>query len=279
MKKMLLLLLAALLLCQTALADVVVEVQDDFWAQHRSDCDYVYRKYTANGADGYVALYESPSSRKQTETVQNGQSLAGQWHYTDQSGDTWLALTEYEENEGYEKVRGWVNTAQCIAIPDHTSFTALHESEFVGFDPAFADAFAGLDTIVLWSYPCSGEAAATDISTQWFRENSTPADAFGTCWVDSQGRTWGLSAYCYGIRNTWVCLSDPANAEIEKDATVVPETETVYPPAQSVPAPQSGGLGVTALILVGAVVACTAALIPILFRKKHRERPQHGADS
>lgn len=279
MKKMLLLLLAALLLCQTALADVLIEVKDDFWQSHRSECESVYRQYTANGKDGYVALYESPVSGKQTETIKNGETLAGQWHYTDQSGDTWLALTNYVANEGYETVRGWVNTAQCIAIPDHTSFAGLHESEFTSFDPVFSSAFDGLDTLTLWTYPCSGKAVATDISTQWFQENTTPAEAFTTCWVDSQGRTWGLSAYCYGIRDAWVCLSDPANAEIAKDSTVVPQTQTVYPPAQTVPAPQSSGLGTTALILVGAVVVCTAALIPILFRKKRWERPQHGADS
>lgn len=279
MKKMLLLLLAVLLLCQSAMADVLVELKDDFWEKHQNECDYVYRQYTTNGKDGYVALYESPVSGKQTETVANGQPLAGMWHYTDQRGDVWLAISDYIADQGYEAVRGWVNTSDCLANADHTSFAALHESEFVGFDPAFLDAFAGLDTLVLWSYPCSGETVADDVSTEWFRSNTTPAEAFTTCWVDGQGRTWGLSTYCYGIRNAWVCLSDPGNAEIEKDPAVVPETGTVYPAAQTLPDPKQGGPGTLAVVLVAAVVLVTAIVIAVLFRKKRPGRSNPGANS
>ena len=60
MKRAYALLLTLLLLGTTATADVLIEPSDDFYRTHAEECEYLDRSYTANGKEGYVALYQSP---------------------------------------------------------------------------------------------------------------------------------------------------------------------------------------------------------------------------
>ena len=69
MKRACALLLTLLLLGPTATADVLIEPSDDFYRTHAEECEYLDRSYTANGKEGYVALYQSPKSSRQRETV------------------------------------------------------------------------------------------------------------------------------------------------------------------------------------------------------------------
>ena len=94
MKRACALLLTLLLLGPTATADVLIEPSDDFYRTHAEECEYLDRSYTANGKEGYVALYQSPKSSRQRETVGNGAVLRGRWIYR----GTWLAVEE-EDSE------------------------------------------------------------------------------------------------------------------------------------------------------------------------------------
>lgn len=252
-------------------ADVLLEVNDGFWKKHHKECDYYFRRYTVNGTEGYAVLWESPVSSRQEEVLANGTEIWSNWHYTDARGETWCTVQTGEiNNQGYEEVSGWIKTSECLAVPDYISFREAHEQEFVEYDPAYDGAFDGLETVTLWEYPCSGTVAAEGVGAEWFRENTTPAQTFSVCWRDPQGRMWGYVSYCYGIRNTWVCLDDPSSAGLETDDSVLPRDAVIYPPADQLPPARSGASGLAAGGVL-AVTAVTAALIWFFFfRKKEK---------
>lgn len=259
MKRLCTLLLALTLLTTAALADVLIEPNDDFYASHRGECEYLYRQYTANGEKGYVILYESPKSSRERENVANGEVLLSLWSYQ----GAWLAIQGERDD-----IRGWVELADCVPVPDYLSFQDHHGEEFVPFDGAAYDhAFDGLEKVVLWSYPGTDQEGQ-EVSAEWFQDsNRDMRELFDSCWEDGQGRMWGFVGYCYGIRNTWLCLSDPANLALEADPTVIPQDDHQYPAISILPAPSSGVSGLT-MGLVALVVVATAGLIPMVFRRK-----------
>ena len=118
MKRGCALLLTLLLLGTTATADVLIEPSDDFYRTHAEECEYLDRSYTANGKAGYVALYQSPKSSRQRETVGNGAVLRGRWIYR----GTWLAV----EEEDSEELRGWVELSECVPVADYRSLEEVH---------------------------------------------------------------------------------------------------------------------------------------------------------
>lgn len=276
MKKRWICLLSLCLLCVylfpiTAHGDVIVGLDDSFWTKNEDLCDYFYRAYTVNGAEGYGILWESPISSRQREVVANGATVSGDWHYTDDNGETWLAVSEAGPGLS-DTVRGWIKTSECLPVPDYISFREEYGEEFVGYDTSYDHAFDGLDQVALWKYPCSGESDPSMVDADWFQQIEDLGKTLSTCWRDPQGRLWSFVGYCYGIRNTWVCLDDPANvqpgtASLEAGESLLPQDATVYPPAETLPSPD-GGVTLLTIVAVLAVVAVTAVLLWILFLKK-----------
>lgn len=250
-------------------ADVLIGIDDSFWQAHQDDCDYLYRTYTVNGEQGYAVVWESPVSSRQEEVLANGTPIRSNWHYTDGQGETWCAVMTGEMNSrGYETIRGWIKTSDCLADPDYISFREAHEQEFVEYDPAYDKALEGLETVVLWTYPCSGSIAADGIDAGGLQDMRS----FDTCWRDSQGRMWAFVGYCYGVRNTWICLDDPANPELEvkADESVIPRDGVVYPAASRLPDVKNGVTGLTVAAVL-AVVAVTVVLLWVFFGRKRRK--------
>jgi len=258
--------LSVSLLPAVASADVLIEVDDSFWEKNRDKCEYFYRRYTVNGPEGYAALWESPGSSRQEEVLANGTELWSTWHYTDGSGEIWCAIPADEASENGYKVRGWIRTSDCLAVPDNISFKEAHGTEFEKYDSSYDHVFDELDEVVLWTYPCSGITAAEQIDADWFKEKRD----FDVCWRDPQGRMWAFVGYCYGIRQTWICLDDPANNALGIDEEVLPQEAAVYPPADKLPSPDNGVTGL-AIAAVLAVVAVTAILLWFFFEKKRSE--------
>ena len=277
-KKMLVCLLAVCLLSMGLLpakvhADVLIEIDDSFWQAHQNDCDYLYRTYAVNGEQGYAVVWESPVSTRQKAVLANGTPIRSIWHYTDGKGETWCAVMTGERDiRGYEKVSGWLKTSDCLVNPDYISFREAHEQEFVEYDPAYDNALEGLETVVLWTYPCSGSMEAEEMDVRGVQDMR-----FDTCWRDSQGRMWAFVSYCYGVRNTWICLDDPANQELEADENIIPQDTAVYPAADHLPAAKNGVTGLT-IAAVLAVVAVTTVLLWFFFAGKHRsgEKKRQG---
>ena len=271
MKKVVIFLLLFSLLATVASADVLLELDDDFWQSHMDECQYLYRSYTVNGEEGYAALWESPESNRQRETLANGEQVSGNWLYT-ADGETWCAVQSGEiTGDGYEKIRGWIRLSECIPVPDYISFEQSFGDAFVPYDESYDNAFDGLETFVMWSYPGSGHIVADDMDAEWFADRSL-GEQLGAFYLDGEGRYWGYSAYCYGLRNTWICLSDPANTDLPEDPEIREELEkaaTVHPAAENVPEP-ANRMPILVISLVVAVTIVTALLIFFFFRKKKR---------
>lgn len=266
MKKLVLFLTTALLLATTAFADILITLDDSFWRAHQDDCAYRYRSYTVNSPAGYAALWESPTSSKQTETLPNGTKLGGLWHYTDKTGETWLAAQSGEQSEnGDEIIRGWCRTSDCLVVPDEVSFEEAHGAEFEGWDPAYDGIFDRVEEVVLWKYPGSGEVEGTlKEIPDWMRD--FPDTELDVCWRDPQGRMWAYLSYIFGYRNVWICLDDLGNTDFEKDESILPPQGPAYPAADKLPPPSSGTGGLT-IAAVAAVVAVTILLLWMLFQK------------
>ena len=65
-------------------ADVIWEPMDDFYEEHREECRYVNRNFTANGPDGEVIVYKSPENPTVVDTWENGFSAYISFVYTDE---------------------------------------------------------------------------------------------------------------------------------------------------------------------------------------------------
>lgn len=260
MKKVMAFFLLAMLLATSALADVIIEPADDFYNAHSSECEYLPRKYTTNGPEGYVALWKSPASPQQTETMKNGETVWCGFLYTDGAGKVWGTVFGEDFRE---ELRGWADLSEWVAVPDYLDFEEAYGGEFVDYDSKWGGTMDGYEEVYLWDYPCSGGEPRT-MTPSWFSNEGT---AIKTCWVDGEGRTWGFSAYAGGIRNTWVCLSDPANPDIPADPAVLKSDVKWVAPAGELP--QAGTqMPVMTIALVAGVVAVTAVLIVVLYRKK-----------
>lgn len=153
-----------------ATADVLIEPSDDFYRTHAEECEYLDRSYTANGKAGYVALYQSPKSSRQRETVGNGAVLRGRWIYR----GTWLAV----EEEDSEELRGWVELSECVPVADYLSFEEVHGGEFVPYDRALDTNFADIENVVLWTYPGSGKIAWAEADAGGSGKTSRPPRHF-----------------------------------------------------------------------------------------------------
>lgn len=265
-KRLGVLLLALLFIVSTpglARADVLVEPRDDFYEKHRDTCVYQSRQYLANGAEGYATLWKSPASSTQTENVANGEILNVDFVYTAADGTKWGGVWGAEA----EELRGWVRLDDCLVLPDYIAFAEAYAEAFVDFDPAYADALADVETVALWKYPGSG-MLVSEVEAEWFHDDMSGAGyVFDRCYVDADGRFWGFCQYCYGIKNTWICLSDPANTTLAADAAILPLNGELILAAAHIPAP-GAGIPMLAVILVVALAAVTALLIWLLFRKK-----------
>ncbi len=246
-------------------ADLLVEVDDSFWRAHQDECAYYYRSYTVNAPEGYAAIWASPLSSKQREVLANGVSIYSNWHYTDDAGEIWCAVMAGEMNhQGYDTIRGWMKTSDCMVRADHIQFEEVYGQEFVKYKGTYGEALADAETVVLWEYPCSGEIRAEEIDAEWFDNWN-----IGPCWQDPRGRMWAYVSYCYGIRSTWICLDDPANPYLEADESILPQTEVIYPAADQLPEVKSGVTG----LMVGAVLgvmAVTGLLLWVFFVKKRK---------
>lgn len=246
-------------------ADVLIEIDDSFYRGHQKECDYFFRRYTVNAPEGYAAIWESPLSSRQREILANGVSFYTNWHYTDDKGETWCAvMTGKMNDQGYDTIRGWMRTSDCLAETDYISFRETYGEEFVEYNRAYGKALEEAETVVLWTYPCSGEVRADGIEAEWFDGRD-----FDVCWQDPQGRMWAFVGYCYGIRNTWICLDEPANAELEADGSILPQTEVIYPAADHPPGAKSGVSGLAAGAVLG-VTAVTGLLLWVFFGRKRR---------
>lgn len=262
MKKLFCLCLAALLLLAnlpTVRADVIFEpMDDDFYEEHRDECEYHDRSYTANGPNGDVTVYESPISDRVIKTVDNGESLWVSYIYEDENGILWGCTGDWSEESG------WVPMPYLALIYDHISFAEEYGHSFLEEAGELDESWQGKE-IYFWEYPGSSDPYSMEL-----QEDYMPG--YDRVYVDGNGDRWGRLTYYFGIRDCWINLDAP-DADF---ATLYPDgVEGPTQPVQSKPSkhadeikPQPTFDTTLVVICVAAVVVVSALLLILLKRKR-----------
>lgn len=219
-------LLIAVFLCLSAVpavrADVIFEPEDSFYWEHRGECVYNSRTYTANGPDDLTTVYRSPQSFMVVERVPNGQSLWISYLYQDESDIQWGYCENYEENWS-----GWIPMDYLVLQYDYLCF----QEEFAD---RIADESGSLpessgQEVYFWNYPGGGDSCTMVLEGEYLPE-------YDSVFTDDAGRKWGYVGYYMGVRNVWVCLDAPTadyqslyaeHAPQQVTHPTAPETEPV----------------------------------------------------
>jgi hypothetical protein len=264
--------LLALLTCLPALADVIWEPNDDFYNKHRDACTYENRSYTAAGADGAVTLRREPGSKKAVATVKNGGVLRVGFTYTDANNVKWGVVEASLDKAGNvmadysgQRVTGWTRMSDLSLVYDYISFAEEHQNEFKPYEGSYEE-FKAVDNVVFWTYPGSGVTVG---SPRELEDNFKLSDTY----TDADGRLWGFVPYYYGIKNVWVCISDPSGAELKVTTSpaVTPSPAVTEAPFHSQPVVLTNPAPLILVIgIVAAVVILTGVLIAVFWKKNSK---------
>ena len=256
------------LLSGFALADVIYQPDDDFYNSHAGDCEYLNRDYYANGESGYMELFNKPDGSS-LGFADNGGVFHVQFTY--KSGDTTWGVVEYStsgdklipSNENDFKT-AWIKLSDALLKYDYISFDEDHSAEYTPYDGDYTE-LADINNIVMWTFPCSGENNGTIDSID---ENF----AVQSVYTDSEGRKWGFVSYYYAIKNFWICISDPASADIAAEAVEAPALYSPEPGSE----PISSANDKTTVIIfcVAGAVLIAGVLIAVTNKKKATETEQ-----
>ena len=212
---LLLCLLLAAAMCVPALADVIFEPPDSFYQSNTKNCIYINRSYTANGKNGAVDIVKEPASADKVATINNGNVFYVSHTYKDKSGAEWGVVMFNPDGSGnlgktdYSKAKnGWIKMADMKLVYDYISFAEDHKNEFKPYTGSY-DALKSAGKVVFWTYPGSGVIAGT-VESKNLDKNFAVNDTY----TDKDGRVWGGISYYFGIRDAWICLSDPAGEKI-----------------------------------------------------------------
>ncbi len=216
MKRWMIILLLALLLCALAMpaaADLVVLPDNNFYKSHRGECVSENRAYYANGPEGYVLAHTSPES-PDGKPLRNGEVF----HVSNIYQDRW-GLVSYnvrtmdrqnmtESNRAY----GWVDLNDMVADYDDISFAADHAAEIVETNLELDT--RSLTAVACYKYPGSGIVVDRPNANRI----GSNENAFTAKFIDPAGRTWGYVPKSYNHRDAWwICLDAPNDASLPPD--------------------------------------------------------------
>ncbi|MFB0921650.1 MAG: hypothetical protein QMB62_12360 [Oscillospiraceae bacterium] len=245
-----------------ALADAIWEPNDDFYRAHFDDCTYVNRQYYSNGETGYMEFFTAPGGTS-LGFADNGKLFNVQFSY--KLGDEVWGVATYSKDgeklvpvsDGDEKC-GWFKLSDAELKYDYQSFDEAHNTEYKPYEGDRSE-FKDVQSVVVWTFPNSGESNGTlDKVDENFEVQSV--------YTDIDGVQWGFVNYYYGMKNFWVCLSNPTDASIAAKDVPVPEFHTPSP--DSKPTQSGNDLTTVIVICVAAAILCTAVLFAALNRKK-----------
>lgn len=260
-----------LALCVPARADMLWEpLGNTFYDRHSAACKYIGRNYYANGGEGFVTLWDAPDGSMVEAQYENGTRLCVYWQYQD-----WGCITVFVKNG--DDINGWVPMADLKLIYDHISFEEEYGDQFRDYGGEFAD-YGGRegDELWMWETPLDGEPMEKTTMQAEFLEalqgGRNDRSYISKIYTDESGRNWGFVSYMFGFRNFWILLDDPACTSIM--TSCIPEVDQMIASGDLV-APQPPKLpakSYTPYILVGTVVAVTAALLAIFYGKKRKHQ-------
>lgn len=270
MKRLFTLLLALPLvlgLSAPALADVIWEPEDDFYAAHSDECAYVNRSYILNGPEGYVELFRAPGQSAAADRLPNGAVLRVSFVYPGES-PAW-ALVEYARDGdgggqnayGHGSSTGWIAMDSLVVQYDSQSFQEEHAGELRPYQGESLDALPKDGAVQFWAYPGAAESYEMTLDSSYMERPE-----FDLVYTDPDGRLWGHCVYYMGNRDFWICISEPTETDL-------PVTEIHYdltPAADptDIPAPS---LLARPMVLAGILVATVAAVTLLLLVRYRRK--------
>lgn len=271
MKKLICILLCAILFTVPVFADVAVEPYgNDFYMKHMDECDFKNHNYYVNGDEGYVTLWESPEAKKPLRNFENGETV-----FISVTYDDWGA-TEYRKDNG-EWVTGWLPMDGLVERYESRHFCSEFASEIFEDESlryALEDYECSGDGVYFYTYPGSGETMYCIEAESIEMWGNMPS--FDSFYTDADGHTWGSVPYYYGIKSCWVCLDDPENAELPMLIDRRPEfkgqdnTADIQSaePVRGEPLKSENTTAVY-IAVAGIAVAVVAAALIIFKKKKH----------
>ena len=236
----------------SASADVIFEPENNFYERHSDECSYFDRSCLA-GADTY--LWDAPNLVTGDRKAQEGEKIYISFVYTDKDGIEWGLA---------ESLDKWVLMADLYLEYGTPEFMEEHSDQIYEGNPYL---LSDGTVFVSWSYPESGYIDQADASVMDDYEITT-------FYTDPDGRLWGYTAYMYGTRDVWICLSDMEDTSIPQRA----EHELI--PAQEIDASQiaavkeSGQFSVLFLVIPVIIIAGIAGFLIWWFwirQKRDRE--------
>jgi hypothetical protein len=258
--------LALVCLMLTALAipvtaDIIYEPNNLFYVTHSKDCEYLrVRHYLANTEAGYAYLYQSPDNPMTVRAYPNGEEVAITWLYTASDGAQWGMIGDES---------GWICLADWSLVYDSREFLKDHETECVPFEGESAAEIPATEEkpVIAWSYP-GGDRAKYTLSS------GNVAYFVGQTYTDANGTVWGHIGYMYGMRDFWVCLSNPYDESVGGYALPDHEITLKQEPVAADDIPVSDGNKVMLIavgVLIVGVVIGTTVIIRVAFVKKNKQ--------
>ncbi len=267
---------------KTARADVIWTPENSFYEKNYDDCDYVGRRYYANGPKGYVSVVKEPGAREVLDFIPNGEIFYVSMSYDKGITDTW-GLVQYKMDRDNRPVEdyswdddatvGWIDMDSLVVVYDGQSFAEEHKAgikETGGTDmPQVSMPDHGV--IYLWEYPGSGELYGKVDSLEGKME-------FDKTYEDEDKNIWGHSVYYYGYKDFWVNISSPGEEHPKAMEIKKPELVPAMSRSDLDGLPKTGQDKMALPVIVGGlivfVIAVTGALIHGMSVRKGRKDPE-----
>lgn len=250
---------AVLILMVPVSADIIWEPEDSFYEKHRDECTHVGRQYEMAGYDGAVAVWNAPNGRM-SETVSNGERGTVQFSWSG-SGTVWGYISGYSGDWNHG---GWVPMDDLSLVYDSRQFMEDHEAEIVSADPVPVE----FHSAVLYGYPGGPAGRVMDEYAAYMPFS----EVFTSIYTDENGLRWGYVGYYMGRIDSWVCLDDPLNENLNTNVVPVsPSASQLRGSAAVTPAAGRQPQLVLAVALVAIVAAATAFIIHKTHPRKKTE--------
>ena len=247
-------------LAAPARADSLWEPNNRFYERHADECQYLGRSFYANGAEGYITLWDAPGGYLVKGQFSNGFIL---WVYY-QFEDWVYAVVWGDEGE----ISGWAPIEDFALEYDHLSFAEEYADAIYPYCGQFADYDGDAEEIVFYEYP--GAPVSKDVrKAAWGLDEliGRGGDSYiQSVFVDEDGRTWGYVGYLYGRINGWFCLDEPEGRNFPVRQVGTPELTEAREPTLPV-------RGYVPYILSGVLVLAAVALAAVLLARR-RKRTQ-----
>ena len=262
MKRIFSLILALMLLpalVPAVSADVIVEPQDSFYWEHRGECIRTERCYFADGPENVAVVYRSPESAAVVVRVKNGLELWISYVYEDENGYSWGLCEYYGEEDHWV---GWIPMDYLLLKYDSICFReefAHRIEEKTGVIPV-----QETGRVHFWGYPGSDTLwAYMELTAHYLPE-------YQAVFTDDAGREWGYVNYYAGMRDVWVCLSNPTADYRTLYAEAEPQqvTHPVKDAAAAVPDIKPQGFSLGGILAAVCVVTILSAGFLWTTRKK-----------